>query len=112
MAQIYNMLFKAPTALTSKTTLHSHHIGAAALDPSTSEHSLHSQGYKATGLKWFALHMNDKDRDAVGFEPTTTQVLEDQLYLQSLTGPISCPQLQNRTDGFEVKEWLDGCIIS
>lgn len=31
MAQIYNLPFKAPTALTLKTTLHSHHIGAAAL---------------------------------------------------------------------------------
>lgn len=31
MAQIYNLLFEAPTALTLKTTLHSHHIGAAAL---------------------------------------------------------------------------------
>lgn len=30
MAQIYNLLFKAPTTLTLKTTLQSHHSGAAA----------------------------------------------------------------------------------
>lgn len=62
MAQIYNLLFKAPTALAVKTTLHSHHIGAAALglrlaictnhtSSSISERSLHSDTYKATGLK-------------------------------------------------------------
>lgn len=31
MAQIYNLRFTAPAALTLKTTRHSHHIGAAAL---------------------------------------------------------------------------------
>lgn len=34
MAQIYYSLLKAPTALRVKTTLHSHHIGAAALGQS------------------------------------------------------------------------------
>lgn len=71
MAKIYNLLFKAPTALTLNNTLHSHYIGAVALGHLLVYHwaSLHSQAYKATGPKWVA-HKHE-DQDTAGTELTT-----------------------------------------